>query len=64
LPKKSDVNIKIYNNLGQLVETLYNGETNAGYHDVVWNANVASGVYYYTIKAGDFVASKKMVFLK
>ncbi|MCB9209747.1 MAG: T9SS type A sorting domain-containing protein [Ignavibacteriales bacterium] len=64
LPSKSRVSIKIFNNIGQLVETLFDGERNPGFHDVTWNAKVASGVYYYTIKAGDFVETKKMVLLK
>ncbi len=64
LPQKSDVSIKVFNNIGQLVETLYKAETNPGYHNVTWNAKVASGIYYFSIKAGDFVETKKMVLLK
>ncbi|MEN8192742.1 MAG: T9SS type A sorting domain-containing protein [Bacteroidota bacterium] len=65
LPARSDVNIKVYNNLGQLVTTLFNGVNEAGTHEVVWNAaDLSSGVYFYTINAGDFVATKKMILLK
>ena len=64
LPQSGDVKINIYNSLGQLVKTLYNNETKAGYHEVNWNANVASGIYYYTIKAGEFTQTKKMILLK
>ncbi len=65
LPKTSNVKINVYNSLGQLVETLYNSKTEAGIHTVNWNAvSVSSGIYYYTIKAGDFSQTKKMILLK
>ncbi|MCB0730164.1 MAG: T9SS type A sorting domain-containing protein [Ignavibacteriae bacterium] len=65
IPSKADVTLKVYNNVGQLVATLVNGVNEAGVHEVNWNAsNVASGVYYYTIKAGDFTSTKKMMLLK
>lgn len=64
IPQKSNVTIKIYNNLGQIVETLYQKETEAGFHNVTWNAKSASGIYYYSIEAGDFKQTKKMVLLK
>ncbi len=64
IPQKSNVSIKIYNSIGQLVKTLYNKVTEVGNYKINWDANVSSGVYYYTIKAGNFVDTKKMVFLK
>ncbi|TFG98745.1 MAG: T9SS type A sorting domain-containing protein, partial [Calditrichales bacterium] len=65
-----DVKILIYNVLGQKVRTLVNENFNAGSHVVRWNGlsdtgfQVPSGVYFYRIKAGEFMASKKMVMLK
>ncbi|MBK7107051.1 MAG: T9SS type A sorting domain-containing protein [Ignavibacteriae bacterium] len=65
LLSKSDVSLKVYNNIGQLVTTLVNGVNEAGSHQVNFNAsNLASGVYYYTIKVGEFTSTKKMMLLK
>lgn len=65
LPKKSNVEIMIYNVLGQQVIKLVNKEFSAGFHTVTFNANkLASGVYFYRIIAGDFIQSKKMILLK
>jgi hypothetical protein len=52
--------------LGKEVASLVNGELqNAGYYNITWNAkNMASGIYYYQIKAGDFVSAKKMMLVK
>lgn len=65
LPKDSEVNLSIYNVLGELVTTLVNEEMKAGYHQVDFNAaNLATGVYLYRIKAGEFVQTKKMILMK
>jgi hypothetical protein len=65
LPENSKVNISIYDILGNLVAELVDGEIEAGYHIVRWNAaNYANGVYFYTIKAGPYVTTKKLVLLK
>jgi hypothetical protein len=65
IPARSDVSIKVYNNIGQLVTTLVNGINEAGNHKVNWNASsIASGVYFYTINAGDFTSTKKMILLR
>ncbi len=65
LPKAGNVKINIYNTIGQLVTELVNSELDAGYHTINFDASrYASGVYFYTIKAGDFVNVKKMMLLK
>ena len=65
LPENSEVTITVYNVLGQVVTELVNGELDAGYHKVTWDAsNMASGVYFYRIAAGDFTATKRMVLMK
>jgi hypothetical protein len=65
IPKESNVNISIYNVLGELVTTLANGQMKPGYYEYQFNAtNLASGVYIYRIKADDFVETKKMVLMK
>ncbi|MCD6162778.1 MAG: T9SS type A sorting domain-containing protein [candidate division Zixibacteria bacterium] len=65
LAKSSYVAIDVYDILGRKVETLVSKQMPAGFHHVVWNAgNISSGMYFYRIEAGDFVATKKMVMLK
>jgi hypothetical protein len=70
LPHDSPVTLKIYNILGQAVNTLIDGVLPAGNHTVIWNgrnekgSDVVSGVYFYRIKAQDFEATKKMTLLR
>lgn len=65
LPKESNVTLKIYNLLGQEVETLINKVMQAGYHSVDFNATgFPSGMYVYRIEAGNFVQVKKMLLMK
>jgi hypothetical protein len=65
LPRKTQVNIKVYNILGQEVETLVSDFQAAGYHSVVWKPqSVGAGVYFYRIEAGEFTDMKKCLFLK
>jgi hypothetical protein len=70
LPVSSEVTLSIFNTNGQLVKKLVAGEMNAGRHSLVWDATndrgerVASGVYLYVIKAGEFTARKKLVLMK
>ncbi len=70
LPKASDVNLVIYNVLGQKVRTLLNKKIDAGYHEMVWDglndigAQVATGIYIYRFEAGDFKQVKKMILMK
>jgi hypothetical protein len=70
LPQDCDVKVTIYNLLGQRVRTLVDERQSAGYRTVLWDGkdeqgvDVASGVYFYRLKAGDFVDSKKMLLLK
>jgi hypothetical protein len=65
LPITNDVNLSIYNLLGQKVATLVNEQKQAGSHQVAWDASgFPSGVYYYRIEAGEFQDVKKMILLK
>jgi hypothetical protein len=70
LPMDCQVRIIVYNVLGQRVRTLANEFQKAGYKRVEWDSKndggeeVASGVYFYKIKAAEFSESKKMVILK
>jgi polyhydroxybutyrate depolymerase len=65
LPMTNEVDLSIYNLLGQKVVTLVSEKQKAGYHQVEWNASgFASGIYYYSIKAGEFHDVKKMILLR
>jgi hypothetical protein len=65
LPEAGRVRIDIYDLLGRKVETLMDGDMQAGRHRVVWDASgYSSGVYFYRIEAGDFADTKRMVYLK
>lgn len=65
LPESERVELIIYDMLGREVEILYNKVAPTGIVDVDFNAGkLASGIYIYRIKAGDFVSSKKLVLLK
>ena len=59
LPVRSVVELTVHNTLGQRVATLVEGEMEAGYHEAVFDASgLASGVYFYTLKAGRTVMTK------
>jgi hypothetical protein len=65
LPKSENVNITIYNMLGQEVKILLNEFKNPGTYRVDFDASsLSSGTYIYRIKAGDFVDTKKMILVK
>jgi len=65
LPTATDVKLSVFNVLGQEVATVVNEFQTAGSHSVNFSsANLASGVYFYTIKAGNFSDTKKMTFMK
>lgn len=65
LPVAGNVDITVYNSLGQKVMTLFNGHREAGYHQVTFNAaNLPSGLYFYKVESGVYSAVKKMVLMK
>ncbi|UCC78664.1 MAG: carboxypeptidase regulatory-like domain-containing protein [Candidatus Zixiibacteriota bacterium] len=70
LPSTEDVELSIYNLAGQKVATLQNGLMNAGEHNIIWNGcnnngtEVASGIYFYRLSAGDLTETRPMTFLK
>ena len=65
LPLSGEVSLIVYNLLGEEVASLVNGTVPAGNHRVSWDAsNVASGIYFYRLQAGDFVQTRKMLLLK
>ena len=65
LPVSGKAKVTVFNQLGQQVSILADGIYSAGVHELIFNAvNLASGVYYYTIKASNFLQTKKMILLK
>jgi len=70
LPKESQVSLKIYNVMGQLVRTLREGIEKPGYYVATWDGkdqsghHVASGVYLYRMEAGDFAKTRKLVVVR
>ncbi|MCB0728560.1 MAG: T9SS type A sorting domain-containing protein, partial [Ignavibacteriae bacterium] len=59
------VTLKVYNALGNEIITLVNENLSPGFYDINWNASgYPSGVYYYTLKSGNFTETKKMFLLK
>jgi hypothetical protein len=64
LPHATQVSLKVYNLLGQEVASLVDDKKEAGYYQVEWRPNSASGIYFYRLQAGDFVQTKKLLLLK
>ncbi len=65
LASDEHVTLKVYNIDGQQVASLVNTDQKAGNYSVHWTGKgVSSGVYFYTLSAGDFNQTKKMVFVK
>jgi len=65
VPQTSEVQIKVFDVLGNEIEILISEEKSVGNYELNWNAtNLPSGVYFYQLRAGDFVQTKKMLLLK
>ena len=70
LPEVSNINLTIYNMLGQKIRTFDIKSSPAGHHSLKWNATndygnpVGAGVYFYKLQTKDFVKTRKMVLLK
>ena len=68
--KSFHVIIKIYNSLGQLIAVLVDKEQSPGQYQIIWNGkdlynnNSASGIYFYSVQAGDLKVTKKMILLR
>jgi hypothetical protein len=65
LPREAATTLKVYNMLGQEVATLMDAQLPPGNYSQNFSAgDVASGIYYYTLRAGSFVSTKKMMVLR
>jgi photosystem II stability/assembly factor-like uncharacterized protein len=65
IPQSSNVIIKVFDILGNEIETLVDEEKSIGTYEITWYANnLPSGVYFYRLQTGNFVETKKMVLLR
>jgi hypothetical protein len=65
VPSTEFVTLEIYNLTGQKIETLVNKQLNEGNYIIDWDAeDLASGVYFYRLEAGEFCATNKLVLMK
>ncbi len=65
IPQSSKVTIKVFDVLGNEIQTLVNEEKSAGSYELNWNAsNLSSGVYYYQMTAGNYISTRKMILLR
>ena len=65
LPEKADVELSIFNMLGQKVATVINQTQDAGTYTINWQAgSVSSGVYIYRLTAGGNTFTKRMMLIK
>jgi hypothetical protein len=59
------VTLKVYDVLGTEIATLINEEKPAGNYEVEFNGtNLPSGIYFYQLKSGNYIETKKMILLK
>jgi hypothetical protein len=70
LPVVGQVELVVYDALGQQVRTLVSTQLSAGVHAVTWDGRdevgvqVSSGIYFYRLKVGDFMQTRRMTLLK
>ena len=65
LPIDAEVILMIYNLQGEEVISLIDGNMDAGYHSVVWNADThSSGVYFVKMVAGEYISTQKLMLVK
>jgi hypothetical protein len=65
LPARAHVTLTVFNTLGQKVATPVNESQEAGYHDVRFDGSgVASGVYFYRLRAGEYVATMRLILVR
>jgi len=65
IPKNSYVSLKVFDVLGNEVQTLVNESQNIGKYTVTFNADgITSGIYFYKLETDNFVATKKLILLK
>ena len=65
IPQNSMVKISVFDLLGKEIETLINEEQPSGKYELIYNAgNLPSGIYFYCLRSGNYIAVKKMILLR
>ncbi|MCW8960811.1 MAG: T9SS type A sorting domain-containing protein, partial [Ignavibacteriaceae bacterium] len=65
LPEKANVELAVYNSLGEKVADVFSGAMDEGYHEIEFRAeSLSSGIYFYRLESQKFVSVKKMIILK
>jgi hypothetical protein len=65
IPQSSNVLIKVFDILGNEIETLVDEEKSTGTYEITWYPeNLPSGIYFYKLQAGNYIETKKMVLIK
>ena len=65
IPENNHVTLRVFDMIGNEVQTLVNEEKPAGYHTITFDAeNISTGVYFYQLKVGNFVSTKKLILMK
>ncbi|MBN2366018.1 MAG: T9SS C-terminal target domain-containing protein, partial [Calditrichaeota bacterium] len=70
VPYQSDVELVVYNTMGQKIKTLVKGPRNHGEYKIRWNGEndrgvkVSSGIYIYQLRVGSMIDSRKMIFIR
>ncbi len=65
IPEKARVAVRIFNSLGEEVESLLNRDLDAGAYEYEFDAaGLSSGIYFYQLEAGSFTQTKKMILMK
>ena len=70
LPEETHIHLAIYNLKGELVRTLLDGSSDAGYHSTVWNGRTetgdiaTSGVYLYKLTTEGWCQTRKLLLIK
>ncbi|MBK8554111.1 MAG: T9SS type A sorting domain-containing protein [Ignavibacteria bacterium] len=65
MPEAGYVTLKIYDSRGSIVNTIFNGKLSQGSYSLSYDAShLSSGIYFYEMRSGKFVMTKKMVIAK
>jgi flagellar hook assembly protein FlgD len=70
IPEMTDINVSVFNLMGQKVKTLVNDNITPGYHTIMWDGTndkglqVSTGMYFYTLQSSEKRVMRKMLFLK